>query len=91
MYVNLHTLPNGQHMYTAYLGERQADGSVEAGDELDFVASARLSIEDLEHALKADETYMNLYAVAKPVIVGIVDQSDGEIVLDRREQFGLLP
>lgn len=83
-FMGLDTLPAGTHMYTAYL---VCDG--EPGDEIDFTAPSYATTEELEAAVKAHEDW-ELYDPRTTSICGIADQSDGEIILDRREEMGLV-
>ena len=70
MYMNLDTLPAGQAMFTALVG----DG--DDFDEIDFVASRRASLDTLLLAAidAADGDYDGLS------VAGLIDQSAGEVL-----------
>lgn len=80
MFVNLHQLPAGIHLYTAYLGT--AD---DPGDEFDFAAHRGLDPDALELVLRANPLFRAGYGT-DVAICGIVDQSEGAIIIDRRDQ-----
>jgi hypothetical protein len=76
-FVNLHTLPAGQHMYTAWVTYDEP-GKVEDADEIDVVLPAGAAIGSLQKAIMDTREFRELYPGAR--IVGIVDQSAGEKV-----------
>lgn len=89
MFVNLHSLPAGQHMYTAFLAHQDpGTDEWEPGDEIDFVASSRLNGAELAVAV-LDTDDWELYDAAETRVAGIADQSTGEILLDRRPELGM--
>jgi hypothetical protein len=75
VFVNLHTLPAGQHMYTAWV-TYDPYGEVKDADEIDFIADARASVVILQGECASTRDYKVLYPDAR--IIGIVDQSTGE-------------
>lgn len=72
MFVNLHTLPVGQSMFTALVscGDEYAD-------EIDFVASSRASLDDL---IVTAATCDDSFGYEGCSIVAIANQSDGYVV-----------
>ncbi len=74
MFLNLHTLPASQSMYTAAIGTAE-DGHLEC-DEVDFVASRSASLEDL--LLAAVDAAAGDYDGQS--IVGLINQSDGFVI-----------
>jgi hypothetical protein len=79
MYVNLHTLPPEQQMYTVYVGGTEPPGGYEWSEEEDVVASAGLTAAEV--AKKVD--LQNYAAGAR--YLGVVNQSSGYIMADWRE------
>lgn len=76
-FMNLHTLPAGQHMYTAWVTD-EPKGDVQAADEIDFVSSARWDADSLIRAAMDTREFKELYEGQR--IVAIADQSIGEKV-----------
>lgn len=75
MFVNLHTLPAGQHMYTVAV-TMDPVGTEDLGyDEVDVVASSRGTTQDI---LLAGAEHLNDYVAFR--VLGIVDQSDGYVL-----------
>lgn len=74
MFVNLHALPAGQHMYTLYL---KVEHFIE---EVDVVASSRADRNAL--LLAAHDEIVDLYGDAWS-LVGIADQSTGEVIYQK--------
>jgi hypothetical protein len=74
MFMNLHSLPAGKHMYTAYVGD-----PFEGCDEYDIVAPATATAKQVIALLRADEGFVDLYG-ADATVAGIVDQSVGAVV-----------
>lgn len=76
-FMNLHTLPPGKHMYTAWVTYDPV-GAIEAADEIDFIASSRWDTDSLMRECAETREYRELYPDAR--IVAIADQSIGEKV-----------
>lgn len=77
MFMNLHTLPRGQHMYTAWI-TYDPIGEVRGADEIDFVASSQADVATLMAVVSGTEDYKTGYPDAR--IVAIADQSTGDKV-----------
>ena len=87
MFMNLHSLPAGQHMYTFYLANPAEfyDGSSDVEEEFDLVAPAYKWTRELIKLLKADPEFADLYDITPTFdVVAIADQSSGEVVYDLR-------
>jgi hypothetical protein len=84
MFVGLNSVPAGQHLYTAYLAER-VDGGWMPSDEFDFLASRTAGSDALREALAKNPEFADLYDLTSGdlKVVGLVDQSVGEIVFDQ--------
>lgn len=82
MYVNLHTIPAGQAMYTLAVTSdpppvTEHDNDVFSVDEVDFVASTRLTSREVARRAQqagALEGYEGMR------VVGVVNQSDGHLM-----------
>lgn len=75
MFTNLHTLPRGQHMYTAWVSGEPL-GQVTSADEIDFVDSARKSPAELLGVVKNSPEFKESYSHCR--VVALADQSTGE-------------
>lgn len=74
MFMNLHTLPVGQHMYTVAITDQPADADDIFYDEVDVVAPARATIQEV--LLAAD-----LSGYGGQRVIGVVDQSDPYVLM----------
>lgn len=82
MFVNLHTLPAGQHMYTLFL---TTDPEGTPGDDLiveevDFVAPSNWSLAGVARKARKDGALDDYAPDAR--VVAVVDQSTGDVVQD---------
>lgn len=79
MFVNLHSLPAGQSLYTVAVTAQPASTPDSDGwfyDEADVVAPARATVADVIAA--AD---LSGYEACR--VVGVINQSDGYVVAER--------
>lgn len=74
-FMNLHTLPAGKHMYTAWVSSDPV-GKVESADEIDFVDDASAPWPTLKLNAEQVEDFKVDYPGCR--IVAIADQSTGE-------------
>lgn len=87
MYVNLHTLPAGQSMYTLHLtmdpqGTNRSDMSTE---EVDIVAPRDLDAAGMMNRAETKQELKDLFGEPEWLearLVGLVDQSEGYVVYD---------
>lgn len=82
VFVNLHEVPPGCHMYTLYVTNCAISCRVEwrTADEIDVVASTNLSpLEIVEKVDLKEQGYEDCR------VIGLVDQSIGEILLENWE------
>lgn len=74
-FVNLHTLPVGKHMYTAWVSNDPV-GEVHDADEIDFVDDAHADRMQLKRVAEETEDFRVGYPGYR--VVAIADQSTGE-------------
>lgn len=78
MFMNLDTLPTGQHMYTVAVTDIEP-GTVHRADmwfdEVDVVASSRATVDEIIAAA-------DLAGYEGQRVLGVVDQTDAYIVLE---------
>ena len=77
MFMNLHTLPAGVHMYTLFIAEMY-DGEVEVVDEYDVKAAANAQSKDVIAAAVAE--WDGMYDLTRQFVGGVVDQSTGTVI-----------
>lgn len=77
MFMNLHTLPAGQSMYTIYVTHDEPTVAAEC-DEVDVVASKMATPQQVVDAARAelDRDYPDAG------VIGVVDQSAGQVIFD---------
>lgn len=81
MYVNLHTLPAGMHMYTVCIAdreERKAFPTDFSYDEFDLPAPSSATAADVIRAAEASSDWG--YDGPHLEVIAVIDQSTGEVV-----------
>lgn len=87
MFVNLHSLPAGQHMFTVAVTDIEP-GTVHRADmwfdEVDVVAPSRATVDEIIAAA-------DLSGYEGQRILGVVDQTDGYILLEDASLSRVVP
>lgn len=84
-FVNLHTLPAGQHMYTIFVADKQERAELPEDfsyEEVDVVASANASRKQVLDAAASELD--SLYDMDAMEVIAISDQSTGEFIWKQR-------
>lgn len=89
MFVNLHSLPAGVHMFTLAITDAPFDAprSDVFYDEVDVVAPASLSPSALVRKMKEEDR--EAYAGLR--VIGVVDQSQGRVVWENYNSVIYVP